>query len=156
MADSTRSNDSLERHTGADALIKFKANGSYKEIPVTNVSWNRDFSTNDLQHSGSLKPTLTTTGVRFEGSFEYDGQNPDALELVAQNTEDSNVSPERPTRGTLTIKERDHDNDGNNIMTVTFTDVLVMSNNRELPADGSSSTSYDWEAEDMTVKNQTE
>jgi len=154
MAESTRSNDSLERHTGADALIKFKVGESFKEIPVTNVSWTRDYSTNDLQHSGSLKPTLTTTGVRFNGSFEYDGQNPDALELVAQGG-DSNVSPETPTRGTLTIKERDHDNDGNNIMTITFTDVLVMSNNRDLPADGSSSTSYDWEAEDMTVKNQT-
>jgi len=155
MPEDTRSNDSLTRHVGADALLKFKSGETYKEIPVSNVSWSKEYSTNDPQHSGSLKPTMTTTGIRYSGSFEYDGQNPDALDAISVRQENGSVEQDRPARGTLTIHEYNHDNNDSKILTITFVRVLVTNVNRDLPADGSSSTSVDWSAEDMKQTNRT-
>jgi len=155
MPENTRSNRSLTRHTGADALLKFEAGDGYKEIPVSNTSWTKEYSTNDPQHSGSLKPTMTTTGIRYSGSFEYDGQNPNALDAISVRQEDGVVEQDRPARGTLTIQEYNHDNNDDKVLTVTFVRVLVTNVNRDLPADGSSSTSVDWSAEDMIQTNRT-
>lgn len=155
MADSTRTNDSLERHTGASSLLKFNDGTGYVEIPVTNVSWTRDHNTNDLQHNGTMKPTITTTGVRYSGSFEYDGQNPDLIDAFLQTNDEGNgsIHDGRPTRGTLTINEYNHDQNGTVVQTVTLKNVMPTSFNRDLPSDGSSSTSVDFEAEDMMIMN---
>lgn len=153
MADPTRNDKSLERHTGASSLLKFDSGDGYVEIPVTNVSWTRDHNTNDLQHNGSMKPTITTTGIRFSGSFEYDGQNPDLLDAFLQTNGQSNggLHDGRPNRGTLTINEYNHDDTDSVEQTVTLKNVMPTSFNRDLPSDGSSSTSVDFDAEDMIL-----
>jgi len=155
MPEETRNNRSLERHTGADALIKFDDGNGYKRFPVTSVDWSRDYSMEEIQHDGSMKPTLATTNIRYSGSFEYTGQNPEALKTVAYNNEDAPVQQDRPTRGTLTIKEFNHDNADDKVQTITFQRVLVSSTSRDLPADGTSSTSFDWSAEDMIITDRT-
>ena len=151
MPEETRTNRSLERHTGSDGLLKFDTGDGFKRFPISNVSWTRDIGTNEVQHDGSLKPTLTTTDIRYSGSFEYSGQNPDALLSVNQTEEGGSIEQDRPVRGTLTIKEYNHDANGQTVQTVSFKRVLVTSTNRELPADGSSSTSFDFNAEDMII-----
>lgn len=118
------------------------------EIPVTNVSWDREHTNNDIQHNGSLTPTLTTTGVRFSGSFEYTGQNPAILEdLVIAEGE---VRGNQGTRGTLTVREYNHDTEEKNY-TYSFARVQINNISRDLPSDGSSTTSVDWDAEDMSM-----
>ena len=152
MPEDTRTDRSLERHTGADALIKFDdGEDGYKEFPVTNVDWTRDYDMADIQHNGSLKPTLSTTGIRYDGSFEYEGQNPEALQTFSITGEDAGIERDRPVRGTLTIKEFNHDDQDEEVQTITFKRVLITNTNRDLPSDDVSSTSWDWEAEDMTV-----
>lgn len=152
MADPTRNDKSLERHTGASSLLKFDSGDGYVEIPVTNVSWTRDHNTNDLQHNGSMKPTITTTGIRYSGSFDYDGQNPELLNAFLQTNEGSSgIHDGRPTRGTLTINEYNHDANESVEQTVTLMNVMPTSFNRDLPSDGSSSTSVDFDAEDMII-----
>jgi len=153
MPTKTRDDKSLERHTGASSLLKFDSGDGYVEIPITNVSWTRDHNTNDLQHNGSMKPTITTTGVRYNGSFEYDGQNPELLDQFLQTDGSGNgsIHDGRPTRGTLTINEYNHDDTDAQEQTVTFKNVVPTSFNRDLPSDGSSSTSVDFEAEDMLI-----
>lgn len=153
MADPTRNDKSLERHTGASALLKYDSGDGYVEVPVTNVSWTRDHNTNDTQHNGSMKPTITTTGIRYNGSFEYDGQNPALLDAFLQTNGASNgaLHDGRPTRGTLTVNEYNHDDTDSIEMTVTFKNIMPTSFNRDLPSDGSSSTSVDFEAEDMLI-----
>ena len=151
MPEDTRTNRSHERHTGADALIKFDDGEGYKEFPVTNVDWTRDYDMADIQHNGSLKPTLSTTGIRYDGSFEYEGQNTSALETFSITDEGGIIEQDRPVRGTLTIKEYNHDDNDEEVRTITFERVLITNTNRDLPADDVSSTSFDWEAENMTV-----
>ena len=157
MAEETRGDRSLERHTGADALLKFDADmgddTGYVEIPVTDVSWTRDHTTEDIQHNGSQTATLTTTGIRFNGSFEYDGQNPGLLDAFLNTDGTAAASTDnggRPTRGTLTIKEDNNDTD-EEVRTISFKRVQATSFDRSYPADGVTNTSVDFEAEDMMI-----
>ena len=164
----------LERHTGADGYVKFdltdadldtssdSLTGDYSgaiEIPVENIDWNRSFDTNDVQHNGSLAPTLTTTGVRFDGSFEYTGQNPDLMELMARANTSAGPRKHRPIRGTLTLIEHNHDGLSGQGDTaareqkITFSRVLITDVSRDYPSDDSTSVTVDWEAEDMTQSN---
>lgn len=152
MPEVTRDDRSLERHTGANALLKFDDGEGYKEIPVTDVSWTRDYSMEEVQHNGSMNPTLATTEIRYNGSFDYQGQNPEAMEVIMHG-ENSAVQRNRPVRGTLTIKEYNHDNNDEQVQTITFKRVIITSVDRDVPADDVSSTSMDWEAEDMIVTN---
>ena len=153
----TRGERSLERHTGADARLKFDADmgedTGYVEIPVTDVDWTRDHTTEDIQHNGSQTATLTTTGIRFNGSFEYEGQNPGLL-YAFLNTDDEAASTTesggRPTRGTLTIKE-DNNDTGEEVRTISFKRVQATSFDRSYPADGVTNTSVNFEAEDMII-----
>ena len=155
MPEDTRTNRSHERHTGADAIIKFDpGEDTYKKFPVTNVDWTRDYDMADIQHNGSLKPTLSTTGIRYDGSFEYEGQNTSALSTFSVTEEGGSIEHDRPVRGTLTIREYNHDDNGETVRKITFERVLITNTNRDLPADDVSSTSFDWEAENMIVKTE--
>lgn len=151
MPEETRTNRSLERHTGADSLLKFDTGEGFQRFPVTSVDWSRDYSMEEIQHDGSMKPTLATTEIRYSGSFEYTGQNPEALLAVSQSAEDGPVEQDRPVRGTLTLKEYNHDSNDDTVQTITFQRVLVSSTSRDLPSDGTSSTTFDFNAEDMTI-----
>jgi len=156
MPTETRSDRSHERHTGAHSLLKFDAGdgNGYYEIPVTDVSWTREYNTTDIQHNDDMNPTIATTGIRYNGSFEYQGQNITALEKLIETSSDSNIQENRPIRGTLTVKEYNHDDDSL-VSTVTFKRVIVTNNERSLPSDDVSSSSFDFEAEDMTITNHT-
>ena len=158
MPTPTRGSDdrTYERHTGADGIIKFNPDegenaGTYLEIPITSVDWNRTYTTEDVQHNGTQSPTLTTTEIRYDGSFEYEGQNPDLMDAITLRDEDLDHRRNRPIRGTLTIKEYEHDDGDETVATITFKRVLITDINRDYPADGVTSASIDWEAEDMIV-----
>lgn len=140
---------SLERHTGNDAKLKWDSGDGMVEIDVTDVSWDRDHTMEEVQHNGSLNPTLTVTELRYSGSFDYEGQNPDALaDLVVTQ---GSAREKQPTRGTLTIREYEHDSEEKNVV-YTFRRVQISNISRDYPADGVSSTSVDWEAEDMDIE----
>lgn len=152
----TSSDRTYERHTGADGLLKFEPDegenaGTYLEIPVTSVDWAREYSTEDVQHNGTQSPTLTTTGIRYNGSFEYEGQNPDLMDALTLRDESLDHRRNRPIRGTLTLKEYEHDDGDTTVVTITFKRVLITNISRDYPADGVTSATIDWEAEDMIV-----
>lgn len=156
MPTNTRDDRSLERHTGADAILKFTIEDGEEEtqyeVPVTNFSWTRDYTTEEVQHNGSLNPTLTTSEIRYNGSFEYEGQNPSVLtKLLQSQATGGSVNRNRPQRATITMKEYNHD-DGDKVeMTVQFKRCLVTSNDRDITSGDVSNTSFDWEAEDMSI-----
>jgi hypothetical protein len=146
--------------TGQDATLKF---GSEKtEIPVSNVSWNREVNTDDVQHNDGLGPTKVVTGLRYNGSFEYEGRNYDVQNLLLRAKEDSSGATRgqknSPIKGTLSVSEKDIVETGQGEATTeflyTFKGVIITSQNRDIPSDGVASTSWDWEAEDVTVKKE--
>lgn len=160
MADNTRPDGEagrhLERHTGAQSKLKFQSSdGTMYNIPITNVSWTRDTTTEEIQHNGSMSATLSTSEIRYSGSFEYTGQNPKALKKIVVTEDDAKVENNRPVRGTIEFHEYEHDDfnngDGRSVQTFEFLRVLCTSVNRDNPSDGSSTTSVDFEAEEMKM-----
>jgi len=153
---STPEGRALERHTGADARLKINPDdpaagdiGEF-EVTVTNVTWTRDYTFEEIQHNGSLEATLSTSEIRYNGSFEYEGQNPDVIDTLMHSETGQIIDRNRPVRFTLTVKEYDHD-DGETVnATITFERVLITSNDRDLTPGDVSSTTFDWEAETMT------
>lgn len=181
MANNTRdpgtsTGRSRERHTGSDALIKFRTqdptlgaeeNDEVYEIPVTNVQWTIDYTMEEAQHNGTLEATLSTSEIRYNGSFEWDGQNPEAMStllLGAGNASDLNhVDQMRPTRFNMTVQEynrqftKSNENYEGNVrgtgdgevieQTVVFRRCLPTSIDRDLSSGELSSATIDWEAE---------
>lgn len=135
-----------ERHTGADAIISIP-NGN--DIPVSNVSWDQDVNTTEVQHTGiggggnPLKAAIAITGLRYSGSFEYDGKNED---LRQQLWEDDGT----PRYVTMTVREEPGDGSTTS-RTFTFENVVVTGMSRDVPSDDVSSTSWDFAAENLTI-----
>jgi hypothetical protein len=147
-----------ERHTGQDAKLKFKTSAGSSntaktyEIAVSNVDWSRSTGTTDVQHNDGLTAVKALTDIRFSGSFEYSGQNFDAINAFAHgNTNEGKVEVGKPARGTLTVKEEDPE-DASTTYIYTFKNTVVTDTSRSNPSDDSSTTSMDWEAEGMLVK----
>jgi hypothetical protein len=140
-----------EEVTAQDATLKF---GSEKvEIPIANVSWNREVNTDDVQHNDSLNPTKVVTGLRYNGSFEYEGRNFEIQNILLRAKESANGRQKNtPIKGTLTVTESVVEDGSTTQYVYTFKGVTVTSQGRDLPSDGVASTSWDWEAEDVTVK----
>lgn len=129
-----------ERHTGNDAIISIP-NGN--DIPVSNVSWDQDVNTTEVQHSDSLKPAIAITGLRYSGSFEYDGKNEDLRQQLWQDDG-------QPERVTMTVREEAGEGSTGS-RTFTFSNVIVTGMSRDVPADDVTSTSWDFVAEDLNV-----
>lgn len=142
-------NDHDERVTGQEATLKW----GDKEIPITNVSWTRDVNTSEVQHNDTLNPKILVTGLRYSGSFEYDGRNFDIQNELMSQVEKENQGYQRnePQRGTLTVKETKTEDGVTKTYYYTFKGVVVTSQSRDLPADDSASSSWDFSAEDLSV-----
>lgn len=139
-----------ERFTGDDAIIKIP---SGNEIAVSNVSWDRDVNTTEVQHNDSLKPTVAVTGLRYSGSFEYNGKNESLRNKLWRDDG-------RPVRVTMTIREEPGEtNEGIGTTaespatrTYTFENVIVTGESRDVPSDDVASTSWDFVAENLEVQ----
>lgn len=135
-----------QRATGQDAVLKFKPNdGSEKvEVAITNVSWTRDQETTEIQDNQGLSAVIATTGVRFSGSFEYDGRQYDVLTKTFDGDD--------PVRATISVREVDDDGDSVEAYVYTFKHAMVTSQSRDYPADDVASASFDFVAEEMSTK----
>jgi hypothetical protein len=136
-------------HTGNDAIIKIPAGN---EIPVTNVTWDRSVEQSEVQHNNSLKPTNVTTGLRYSGSFEYEGANEELRQQLWYTEGDEFHEAGEPKKVNMTVKETQAEDGQEGLpRTITFTNVEVETETRDLPSDDVASTSFDFTAEDMSV-----
>lgn len=133
--------------TGQHAI--FKVGG--QEFAVTNVSYTKDVNTNDVQMNDSLWPRNAITGLRASGSFEHDGHNEQLRRATEYSEGGGDVEVGEPKRGTLTIVEEGSREEGGTAHTRTFEGVLVESRSKDLPADDSTSVTYDWIGESMSM-----
>jgi len=144
------------RVTGQEAVVKIP-NSAGDEIAVTNVSFDIEVNTTDVQTDQSLRANIATTGLRYSGSFEYDGsQDKIRAKLFYTAGESSYHEAGEPKRVTMTVKEEQPDESANaatNARTWTLENVIVTGMSRDIPADDVASTSWDFEAEDAYVSS---
>lgn len=125
-----------KRETGEDGALTIT--GYKGEVPVTNVSYDLDSDVSESQFMGNLTQNLAVTGVSYGGSFEHDGSNNELRKLVRDNAGKPTVCEQ------LTVKESER--------TVIFRHVVVESYSKDVPADDRTSGSYDFMAEEVTIK----
>lgn len=135
-----------KHHTGQQAVLKFPPD---LEVPVSNVDWDRDVNTTENQLNDSMKAAIAVTGLRYSGTFEYDGKN-DSVRAAMWN-DDGDNSPVR--QATMTVKEEPSPEAGADVVTrkYKFDTVVITGESRSIPGDDTSSTTYNWMAEDVTV-----
>lgn len=149
------------RVTGQEAIIKIP-NSAGDEIAVTNVSFDIEVNTTDVQTDQGMKPDIATTGLRYSGSFEYDGEQDKIRAKLFYSASDPAVpgtyEAGEPKRVTMTVKEESPnannvsgEGSGNLSRTWTLENVVVTGMSRDIPADDVASTSWDFEAEDAYV-----
>lgn len=139
-----------KHHTGQQAVLKFP-NTSIGEIPVSNVDWDRDVNTTENQLNDDLKAAIAITGLRYSGTFEYDGKNDEIRAAMWNDQDDTDNSP--VVHSTMTVRETPSPQAGADVNTRTykFDTVIVTGESRSIPGDDNTSTTYDWMAEDVTV-----
>jgi hypothetical protein len=142
--------------TGQDAQLKIEgtSDGSVREIAVTNVSWDREANMTDVQYNTSRSPRQVTTGLRYSGSFEYDGRDYTIQNEFLLNEEtEAGIEKNRPREGiTLVVTEEPDVNPGQKYV-YKFTDVKVTGQSRDMPSDDVSSTSWDFVAENLSLSS---
>jgi len=124
-----------EEERGYDTTVV--VNGT--DIPVTNVSYDIEANTEEIQFNDSMTPTIATTGMTYSGSFEHAGSNSDALNPAR----DSRGFPRVEENTTIIIREWER--------TVKFTGVIIQNRSKDMPSDGRTSETYDFVAEDVTI-----
>jgi hypothetical protein len=156
------------RITGQEAIVKIP-NSNDGEIAVTNVSFDIDVNTTDVQTNQGHKPDIATTGLRYSGSFEYDGEQDVIRNKLFYSAGDKDANgdkiagagapydPGEPKRVNMTVKEEapagDGGDSGNLSRTWTLENVLITGMSRDIPSDDVASTSWDFEAEDAYVSD---
>lgn len=138
------------RQSGQEAILKIP-NEDGEEVPVTNVSWDHDVNTSEVQYTDSLKPHHVVTGLRYSGSFEYDGSNEELRNKLFHDGDEYH-EPGEPVRMTMTVREEAGESgQTGHPRTFTFSNVIVTGMSRDVPSDDVSSSSFDWVAEDLEV-----
>lgn len=127
--------------TGQDITLSVSGSGtSAEDVPLTSISYSADDDTAETQFNDSPHKRQIYTGTSFSGSFEHDGSNEELRSALRNN----DGTPKAPDNLQITIDEDER--------TVIFKRVIVESRSRDMPADDRTSTTYDWVAEEMTVR----
>jgi hypothetical protein len=145
---------------GKNAIIKVPNTGG-NEIAVTNVSFSINASNDTVQTNQGLKVTNVTTGLDYDGSFEYDGSQDKIRAQLFYSASDDAVQnglaeAGQPIKTTMTVKERasaEADDAGNLPRTWTLEGMKVTGMSRDIPGDGIANSSWDFVADDAYVSS---
>lgn len=144
-----------ETITGQDARLLVRGGGSGEtEVTISNVSLDIEASTTDVQHNDDLNPKIVTTGMRYSGSFEYEGVDLDVFDQLIDSFSDD-IIDKTTSNATISLREESSDLSGSSssdfdrnilIKGVNFTNI-----SRDVPGDDVVSLSVDFEAERVKV-----
>ncbi len=146
--------------TGQDARITIEdpnTDATVREIAVTNVSWDRETNMTDVQYNTSRSPRQVVTGLRYSGSFEYDGRDYTIQNQFLLKEETEGLEKNRPVEEVVLKVEETPDipeGTASEKYVYKFTDVKVTGQSRDMPSDDVSSTSWDFVAENLDVDSQ--
>lgn len=144
----------VEDFSGQDATLLLTDEGN-TEVPISNVTVDVEANTTDVQHNDNLNPTHVTTGMRYSGSFEYEGINIDLFDKLLNKDDVADVN-QTADLGTISIREQsetvsegasNEDFDRN----IVVRGVKVTSMSRDTPGDDVTSVSIDFVAESVKV-----
>ncbi len=110
--------------------------------PVTSVSYSEEPQTDSTQFNTSLTMNIVQTGIEYSGSFEHDG---------AQTELRDKFFGEQTSPRSSTVNKVDQLVFEDSQSTYTFAGVVVGSRSKDFPADGRTSVTYDFTAEEMYV-----
>lgn len=135
------SQQKARKEVGVDCVLEIPGGG---EIPVTNVSFDEEANTSEVQFNNSFHQDIAVTGVSYSGSFELAGRN----ESVRHSGWDTGGNEYQTTLprcvSTMTIKAEDGS------WSAEFRTVLFNSRSKDIPSDDRTTDSYDFMAEKMT------
>lgn len=136
---------SNKREIGQDCSLNIASSGDRGgDFDITNVSYTLDANTSESQFNDSFHQNIVFTGTSYSGSFEHDGSNKSLQKAIRKD----DGTPRDPTVVSITIQESGR--------TVQFTNVIVNSRSKDMPADDRTSESYDFVAEEVLISDNPE
>lgn len=129
------------KEVGAECVLEVP-DGS--ERPVTNVSFSEDADTSEVQFNTGFHQDIAVTGVSYSGSFELAGRNESVRDAAWGDGTNAEQTTLPEYISTMTIRAEDSS------WAATFSNVLLNSRSKDMPADDRTSDSYDFMAEKMT------
>lgn len=133
-----------QKETGVDVTLDIA--GYSGEVPITSASFSEEADTSEVQFNDSYSQNIAVTGVTYSGSFETAGRDHDLVDaLWGENPDNEGRTTSLPAHVTsMTFT----DGDGR---TYTFTNVVVTSHSKDMPADDRTTSSFDFSAEKMVI-----
>jgi hypothetical protein len=123
----------------------FLPQGNGNGVSVSNVSFDEEANTSEVQYTDAFTQSIAVTGVTYGGSFEIPGNANDAWDKAW--VDDADAGHTLPKHiGTMTIQ----DSQGREW---NFTNVLINSHSKDIPSDDRTSQSFDFMAQTVTTKN---
>lgn len=151
-----------ETYTGQDGTVVIQRGGETVELAVSNVTVDIETSTTEVQHNDGLTVTNVPTTTTISGSFEYEGIN---VELIRDVTNDGGDQLDKLTSvGSIVVREGDGTFSAEGEGTggsardrkIFLNGVQFTSVSRDVPSDDVASTSVDFVADEVNVKDGTE
>lgn len=130
------------------------------EYPVTNIELTIETQTSQIQQETSFDPTTAISGMRYSGSFEYQGINNDWIDgLFEVNSADKFVQPKNSF---ISISEENlstRQTPNSPIDTIAFDDarsiilrgVTITNVDRSIPADDVATTTLQFQADSLDI-----
>lgn len=134
-----------QKETGVDVALEVPTGD---ELAITSASFSEEAETSEVQFNDSYSQNIAVTGVTFSGSFEVAGraEKRDGVYTGAVENE-GEVDVDLPKYLTsITFKET-----GEGGKTYTFSNVLITSHSKDVPADDRTTESFDFTAEKMNT-----
>ena len=133
-----------QKETGVDVTLEVP--GGSDPVPITSVSFSEEAETSEVQFNNSYSKNIAVTGVTYSGSFESAGRNNDLRETVwGATAENEDLDTTLTTYlSSITIT----DGEG---QSYTFTNVMITSASKDMPADDRTTQSFDFSAERLVV-----
>lgn len=132
-----------KKETGVDVTLEVPGGTT---VPVTNVSFSEEAETSEVQFNNAYSQNIAVTGVTYSGSFETSGRDTELRNAVWGDGSGDVDSETALPRYLSSISITNGDGD-----TYTFSNVMITSSSKDMPADDRTSHSYDFSAEEMYV-----
>lgn len=116
------------------------------QVPVSSVSFSEEANTSEVQYTDSFSQSIAVTGVTYSGSFEIPGNANSTRDSGWGDGDNDSVTTLPQYISTMTIT----DGEGR---AYSFSNVLINSHSKDIPADDRTTQSFDFMAEKLVTQD---